>query len=86
MPTDLTHRHSSGIHGNDLVVEAVKTPLTLLDDFRLEAGITVTRHGNLHLAVFSGQAFGAVTVAGIARLLAFRITLLITQVITQFGA
>ena len=56
--------------------EAVKTPLALLDFLGFKIGVTVTRDGDLHLTVFAGQAFGAVAVAGIARLLAFRITLL----------
>jgi hypothetical protein len=43
MRLDVAHRQAAEVERQDLVVEPLQAPLALLDDLRLEAGVTIAR-------------------------------------------
>lgn len=53
MPLNFASGHTSGIEGNDLVIEPIKASLMLLDELGLEVAATITRHVYLELATLA---------------------------------
>ncbi len=64
---DIPRRKAPGVEGEDLLVEPLKTPLTLLDDLRLEATITIPRGVDLHRPVLGHQRLWRTPIASVAR-------------------
>ncbi len=64
---DIPGRKAPGVEGEDLLVEPLKTPLTLLDDLRLEATITIPRGVDLHRPVLGHQRLWRTPIASVAR-------------------
>ncbi|KEI30350.1 hypothetical protein CQ06_07610 [Ralstonia solanacearum] len=56
---DLAHGHAPGIHGDDLVVEALEASLVFGNEQRFEAAITVTRHLDADRTVLGQNRLGA---------------------------
>ena len=71
--------------GNHHVVDPGQPPLPFGDDFRLEAGIPVPRHRDLHRPGLGEHRLGPAPVAGIAAIAAFRVVLGIAEVIIQLA-
>src|SRR5260370_35953077 len=61
--------------GNHYLIDAGEPPLPFGDDFRLEVGIAVSRHRELHWPGLRNHRLRAVAVAGIAAVAAFRVVL-----------
>jgi hypothetical protein len=64
---DVPRRHSPGIEGEDLVIEALKTPLALSDDLRLKGSVSIPRRVDLHRAVVGDQRLRRRPVARVPR-------------------
>ena len=62
MSLDFPDGHAPGVHGYDLVVEALEAPLTLFDQLRLEGALAVAGDRYLHLAVLPFDFLLAVAV------------------------
>jgi hypothetical protein len=71
--------------GNDHLIDPGQPPLPFGDDFRLEAGIPVPRHGNLHRPGIGEHRLGPAAVTGIAAVAAFRVMLAVAEVIVQLA-
>ena len=71
--------------GNHHLIDSGQPPLPLGDDFRLEAGIPVPRHGNLHRPGIGNHRLGPAAVTGIAAVAAFRVMLAVAEVIVQLA-
>ena len=71
--------------GNHHVVDPGQPPLPFGDDFRLEAGIPVPRHGNLHRPGVGDYRLGPAPVAGIPAVAAFRVMPGVSEVIVQLA-
>ena len=52
-PLDLAHGHAARVHGHDLVVEALETPLMLFDNLGFELGLPIAGNLDLDLAKFA---------------------------------
>src|SRR5271165_5434252 len=70
---DLPVRQPFRRQGNDQVVDPGQPPLPFGDDYRLETGIPVPRHAELHRAHLGDHRLGAVAITGIAAIAAFRV-------------
>jgi hypothetical protein len=66
MALNLALRHAARIKRDDLLIEAVKARLVLLDQLRLELRVAVTRHVNLDLAALAAQGLRGGAVARVA--------------------
>jgi hypothetical protein len=82
---DLPVRQPFRRQGNHHVVDSGEPPLPFSDDFRLEAGIPVSRHRELHRPGIGEHRLGPVAIAGIPAIAAFRIVLGIAQVVVQLA-
>ena len=71
--------------GNHHLIDARQPPLPFGDDFRLEAGIAVPRHRELYRPGLGNHGLGAVAVAGITAIAAFRVVLGIAEVVVQLA-
>ena len=71
--------------GNDHVLDPGKPPLPLGDDLRLEAGITVPRHGYLHRPGLGEHRLGAAAIAGIAAITPCRVVPAIAEVVVHLA-
>jgi len=71
--------------GNDHLIDAGQPPLPFGDDFRLETGIAVPGHRNLHRSRVGKHRLGPPAVTGIAAVAAFRVVLAIPEVIVQLA-
>lgn len=60
---DLAYGHASGVHGDDLVVEACEASLVFGNQQRLKAAVSVTRHFDTNRAVLSQHRLGAFAIA-----------------------
>ena len=68
---------------DDLVVEAVKTCLTLADQLRLEGAGAIARNLDLYFAILGQHRFGAHPVAAVAAAPASRVAPLVAKMIGQ---
>ena len=71
--------------GNDHLIDSGEPPLPFGDDFRLEAGITVPRHADLHRPGIGNYRLGPVAVTGIAAVAARGVVLSVAEVIIQLA-
>ena len=83
MRADLAVRQPLRRQGNDEIVNSGQPPLPFGDDFRLEAGIAVPRHGDLHRPSLGEHILRAVAVAGIPAIAPGRVVLAIAEVIIE---
>jgi hypothetical protein len=82
---NLAAGHPAGVHGDDLVIKAVEACLPLLDKLRLELRRPVARHINLHLPALTFDCLGGLTVTRVASVLACRVVLLITEMMSHLA-
>ena len=82
---DLPVRQPLRGQGNHDLIHAGQPPLPCGDDFRLEAGIPVPRHADLHRPGIGEHGLVPVPVAGIPAITARRVILLIAQVIVELA-
>ena len=59
--------------GNDHVIDPGQPPLPFSDDFRLETGIPVPRHRNLHRSRIGEHRLGPPAITGITAVAAFQV-------------
>src|SRR5664279_2041904 len=85
MTLDLPRRHSSGVHRQNLVVEAREAPLMAGNDLRLESAITVPRHLDLRFPEVTLQLLAAGAVTRVATQMAGSLMLLVAQMVGQPG-
>jgi hypothetical protein len=71
--------------GNHHLIDSGQPPLPLGDHFRLEAGIAVPGDADFHWPGVGEHGLGAVAVAGIAAVAAFRVVLAVAEVIIQLA-
>jgi hypothetical protein len=71
--------------GNDHVVDSGEPPLPFGDDFRVEAGIPVPRHRNLHRARLGKHRLRPVAITGIAAITARRVVLAVAEMVIQLA-
>ena len=64
---DIPRRQAAGVQRQDLVVKALKAPLTLADDLRLKAAITIARRIDPDRTVLGDQRLRRRPVARVAR-------------------
>ena len=69
---DLPVRQPFRGQGNHHLIDPGQPPLPLGDDFRLETGVPVPRHGDLHRPGLGEHRLGPVAIAGIAAIAARR--------------
>ena len=82
---DLPEGHASGVHRDDLVVEAVEARLPFLDELRLELGVTVAWDINVELAALAFDRLRGLAVAGVAGVVPGRVVRLIAEVMGQLA-
>jgi hypothetical protein len=82
---DLPVRQPLRRQGDHQLLHPGKPPLPLGDDLRLEAGIPVPRHADLHRARLGEHGLGAVAIAGIAAVAAGRIVLRVAEMVIQLA-
>src|ERR1044071_1408685 len=70
MANNLTRAHAARVHRDDLVIETRKPALVLGDQLRIEAGLAVAWHLQLHLAGVGDDCLLAIAVAPVTELLA----------------
>ena len=66
MSLDLTHRHATGLQGQDLVIEPSPTGLVLGHDLRLKAAVSIMWDVDGQFAKLTFERFLAFAVAGVA--------------------
>jgi hypothetical protein len=71
--------------GNHHVIDAGEPPLPFGDDFRLETGIPVPRHAELHRPGVRQHGLGPVAITGIAAVAARRVVLAIAEMVIQLA-
>ena len=71
--------------GNHHLIDPGQPPLPFGDDFRLETGIPVPRHRDLHRPRIGKHRLGPPAITGIAAIAAFRLVLAIPEVIVQLA-
>jgi hypothetical protein len=71
--------------GNYHLIDSGEPPLPLGDDFRLEAGIPVPRHADLHRPGIGNYRLGPVAVTGIAAIAARGVVLSVAEVVIQLA-
>jgi hypothetical protein len=71
--------------GNHHILDPGQPPLPLGDDLRLEAGIPVPRHRDLHWPGLGENGLGPAAVAGIAAIAAFRVMLAVAEMVIQLA-
>ncbi len=71
--------------GDHQLIDPGQPPLPFGHDFRLETGITVPRHADLHRPGLSQHRLAAVAIAGITAIAARRVILLIAQMVVQLA-
>src|SRR5215469_16480485 len=71
--------------GTDQIVDPAEPPLPFGDDSRLETGITVPRHADLHRSGLGEYRLAPVAVAGIAAITAGRVILSVAQMVVQLA-
>jgi hypothetical protein len=71
--------------GNHHILDPGQPPLPFSDDFRLETGIPVPRHGNLHRTRLGEHRLRAVAVTGIAAVTARGIVLAVAEMVIQLA-
>src|SRR5262245_62018855 len=79
MPLDLSGGHSTRVERDDLVVEAVKPSLPLLDELRIELPVAVTRDLDRDLALLAFERLARLAIAGIAGVSSFGRVLLVAE-------
>ena len=82
---DLPVREPYRGQGNDHLIDRGQPPLTFGEDFRLEAGMPVQRHADIHRAGMGNYRLGPVAVAGIAAVAAFRVILSVGEMVIQLA-
>ena len=82
---DVADRHPAPVHRDDLLVEAVKTPLVLLDDLRLKRAGAVARRLDAHRPMLRVQRLRCRAVARVADAAGRRATALVAEVTGQLG-
>src|SRR5229473_8261975 len=65
------------------VIDPGQPPLPFGDDFRLEAGIPVPRHGDLHRPGIGDHGLGPVTNTGITVITARRVVLAVAEMVIE---
>ena len=78
---DLTYRHATGVHGNDLVIKARKTALMLGDQDRCEATIAVSGDIQTKRPIVGQNGLAAFAIALVGRRLRALCTLRVTKVV-----
>jgi hypothetical protein len=66
-PANLARAHASGMHGDDLVIKAGKTPLIFADQLRIKARLAVARHLDAQPARIRQHRLFAIAVAAVAK-------------------
>src|SRR2546423_11360865 len=85
MSLDLARRHSSRVHRQNLVIEAVEPALMLWNDLRLEISFPISRHLDLNLTEIALQLLPTFPVSGIAAAAALGGVLRIAKLVGQLG-
>lgn len=66
MVLNLAGANAPGIEGNNLVFDAGNVLLMLLHNDRFKFAVSVTGYGQFHIAVFTADCFGGVSIATVA--------------------
>src|SRR5450755_3953126 len=82
---DLPVRQPFRRQGNHQVIDSGQPPLPFSDDSRLETGIAVPRHSELHRPGLGDHRLGPVAIAGIPAIAPGRIVLAVTEVVIQLA-
>jgi hypothetical protein len=85
VPLYLALRHAPRVERDDLLVEPVEAGLPFLDELWLELRRAVTRHVDLHLPALAAHSFRCGAVAGVDRVVAGSVVLLVAEVMRQLS-